>query len=240
MNGSDRLESALARLIEQLGESQVPVDFAVLYGSAARGDWDPARSDVNLLLVMSDPSPASLKRLSAALTSWHDAGFTPPLLLGRSEWMRATDVFPIEITDMRLCHRTLLGADPLEGLKVPAGDLRRALESELRGKLMRLRQAFVRFHAAPQVLGGFARSSCSELLALLRTTAVLLDRDPGPSADAGIAALADELGDAAAAVREVAVGRSNPDWSCPDQVFARYLDAVQRAADLVDRTPTGA
>ncbi len=240
MTGPDRLEAALDRLVEQLGESQVPVDFAVLYGSAARGDWDPARSDVNLLLVVSDPSPESLKRLSATLTAWHESGFTPPLLLGRSEWLRATDVFPIEITDMRLCHRTLVGADPLDGLTVPANDLRRALESELRGKLMRLRQAFVRFHGVPQVLGGFARSSCSELLALLRTTAVLLGRDPGSRADGGIEALAAELGDSGAAVRQVADGRRDLEWPCPDPLFAAYLDAVQRAADLVDTTPTGA
>src|SRR5690606_18659778 len=143
---------------------------------------DPARSDVNLLLVLGDPSPGSLTRLSDALSSWHDSGFTPPLLLGRYEWRRATDVFPIEITDMRLCHRMLVGADPLEGMAVPDSDLRRALAAELGGKLMRLRQAYVRFHGSPQSLGGFARSSCSDLLALPRTAAVLVGRDPGTSA----------------------------------------------------------
>src|SRR5690606_37767439 len=123
---------------------------------------------------------------------------------------------------------------------VPDSDLRRALEAELRGKLMRLRQAYVRFHGSPQILGGFARSSCSELLALLRTAAVLVGRDPGTSAAGGIEALAPELGDAADAMREVAAGRRDLEWPCPDPLFASYLDAVQRAADLVDATPTGA
>ena len=44
---------------------------AVLYGSAARGDWVPGRSDVNLLVLIDDAAPAALRRLTPAVTAWH-------------------------------------------------------------------------------------------------------------------------------------------------------------------------
>jgi hypothetical protein len=233
------LDAALIRLVDQLGGDVAPGCSVLLYGSAARGDWDARRSDVNLLLVVDDPAPAALARLRTAVKGWHEAGYTPPLLIGRAEWQRATDVFPIELTDMHLAHRVLAGPDPLLGQSVAPEDLRAALESALRGKLMRLRQAYVRFHDMMPVLGGFATSSCSELLVLLRAVAVLLGRKPGDTADSAIDALADELGPGAVAIRSVASHRRDPDWSCSPELFAQYLQAVQCAADLVDTTSTG-
>jgi hypothetical protein len=69
---------------------------------------------------------------------------------------------------------------------------------------------------------------------------VLLGRSPGATAEAAIDALAAELGDATAALRTVASHRHDGEWSCPPELFAEYLEAVQRAANLVDNTSTGA
>lgn len=240
MGQESGFEVALTRLVEQLNQAVDAPCSVVLYGSAARGDWDTARSDVNLMVVVDDPSPAALERLTPAVTAWHGDGFTPPLLIARHEWRHATDVFPIELTDMQLAHRVMTGPDPLAGLVVSKADLRRALESELRGKLMRLRQAFVRFHDVRPTLGGFAVATCSELLVLLRATAVLLGREPGRTADSVIDTLAAELGDGHRAVREVARHRRDLEWSCSPELFAEYLEAIRQIADLVDLTPTGA
>lgn len=234
------LERGIERLIEDLGGSAATGVSAVLYGSAARGDWDAHRSDVNLLLVVDDPSPAALGGLTAAVRRWHEQGFTPPLLMGRAEWQRATDVFPIEVTDMQLAHRLLLGDDPVSGLWVEPDELRWALETELRGKLVRLRQGFVRFRDAPPVLGGFASASASELLVLLRATAVLWDRDPGRTGEATVTVLADRLGRGAHAVQQVVAHRRDREWGCPPELFAEYLEAVRHLVDLIDSPSRGA
>jgi hypothetical protein len=78
------------------------------------------------------------------------------------------------------------------------------------------------------------------LLVLLRVTAVLLGRSPGGTADSVIDALTVELGETANAVRLIASHRRDPDWPGPSEVFAQYLQAVQRVADLVDTTLAGA
>ena len=70
---------------------------AVLYGSAARGGFLPGRSDLNVMLITDDLSASRLSGLSGAFAGWRKSGYEPPLVVLRSEWARATDVFPIEI-----------------------------------------------------------------------------------------------------------------------------------------------
>ncbi len=232
------LETALAELVAAVQREIGPAFAAVLYGSAARGDWSPGTSDVNLLVVVDDPTPASLVRLSPAIRTWHERGFTPPLLVGREEWRRATDVFPIEITDMQLSHRTVAGEDPVTALVVADHDLRRALEAAFRGKLIRLRQAYLRFADQPAILAGFASAMASELLVLLRATTRLLGREVQVDPGATISGLEDILGDSSHAVREVVARRRVPEWSCDGALFAGCLDAVARLIHVVDTHPT--
>ena len=86
---------------------------AVLYGSAARGDFVPGRSDINLLLILDSVAPNTLRALGPALAAWRKASPQPPLLIGRAEWARAADTFPIEISDMRTASRLLRGLTAL-------------------------------------------------------------------------------------------------------------------------------
>lgn len=234
MTDTTRMDRALAAFGAALEADAGMPCAAVLYGSAARGDWHERLSDINLLLVVEDPSPPALTRLATAVAALHREGFTAPLIIGRDEWRRATDVFPIEITDMQLSYRVLLGEDPVGDLAVRPADLRSALESQLRGKLVRLRQAYVRFSDSLPTLGGFAATSGSELLVLMRSVAVLLGRDPGRDAEATLTAVADHLGAEADAVRDVLLRRREPEWTCPAELFARYLVAITHLAAAVD------
>jgi hypothetical protein len=122
---------------------------------------------------------------------------------------------------------------------VEPGDLRRALETELRGKLVRLRQAYVRFGEAAVTLGGFATSSVPALLVVFRCTNVLLGRAAGATPQETIAGLSADLGSDADVIVEIAANRRDLEWQCPPATFARYLEAVRRAVDLVDHIQRG-
>jgi hypothetical protein len=235
-----QLDQSLGALAKSLGDLAGLNASVVLYGSAARADWVPGRSDVNLLVLVDDTSPNALRRLTPAVTAWHTKGFAPPLIMGLEEWQRSADVFPIEIADMQVAHRVLCGADPVQGMTVDPVDLREAVEKELRGKLMRLRQAWVRFGDAGMILGGFALASISTYFALLRCIAVLYGRNPGREPKETVAVLANELGADADLAVEIAGHRREPEWNCPPEMFVRYLDLVRRTVDLVDTFQNGA
>ena len=233
------LDAALDTLTASLNELTGLSAAAVLYGSAARGDWVPGRSDVNFLLLLDDTSSAALLRLTPAVKEWHTKGFAPPLIMGREEWVRSADVFPIEITDMQLSHRMLCGIDPVQGVAVDPSDLREAVEKELRGKLVRLRQAYVRFGDSGQILGGFAVASISTYFAMLRCLAVLSHKTPGKTATETAASLAAELGGDAEVAVEIAKHRVDPEWHCPPDKFVSYLELVRLTVELVDNFQQG-
>lgn len=212
---------------------------ALLYGSAARGDYIAGRSNINLMLVLDDASPARLRAMAPAFTAWTKVMPEPPLVITRTEWARASDVFPIEITDMRAGYQVLRGSDPLTGARVDRADLRQALERELRGKLLRLRQGYAAAAGDEKRLGELAAGSAGAILVLLRSLLTLADR-PVPAAPAALAAEAAEVVGAAPAGLVVPVERRGQrGWRCSPQEFEQYLDAVAHAAGYVDQLQLG-
>jgi predicted nucleotidyltransferase len=212
---------------------------AVLYGSAARGDYLPEYSDINLILVADSLAPVMLRALGPAFVAWQKSRSEPPLLITRAEWNRATDAFPIEIADIRSSYRVLRGTDPLEGLVVSRADLRQALESEFRGKLLRLRQGYAAAAGDPAALGVLARRSVATMLVLLRGLLTLLGRtvprDPLQLAVAG----AEALGVDSEPLLHVVRHRGEAKWLCRPEHFEPYMDVATRAAQFLDQLQLG-
>jgi predicted nucleotidyltransferase len=212
---------------------------AVLYGSGARGDFVPGRSDVNLILVAEELSPATLRALGGAFAAWRKSRLEPPLLITSAEWARATDVFPIEIADMRAGYRVLRGADPLEGVVAAPADLRQALEREFRGKLLRLRQGYAAAAGDPATLGTLAIRSAATMMVLLRGLLTLMGRgipkDPLQLAVAG----AEALGVDSEPLLLVLRHRGDAAWRCPPESFEPYMDIAARATRFLDQLHPG-
>ena len=212
---------------------------AVLYGSAARGQFVPKHSDLNILLVLDRITPDVLRSLGKGLGEWRRAGHPPPVLMSRAEWSRAMDAFPLEISDMKTAYRVLRGSDPLAGVQVPRPDLRRAVEREFRGKVLQLRRGYALAHDDPAALATLARASVAGVLLLLRGLLLLagqeVPNDPlvlinraAPLARFGPDALA-----------EIAERRGDHKWRCPAPVFLEYLAALEAAERYVDELEPG-
>jgi predicted nucleotidyltransferase len=208
---------------------------AVLYGSAARGDFVPGRSDINLMLVVDELNAPVLRSLSRAFTGWRKATPEPPLILSRAEWNRANDAFPIEITDMRLSYQVLRGSDPLTGVLVDLGDLRKALEREFRGKLLRLRQGYSTYAPEPAALGSLGLQSAATILVLLRGVLTVVGK-PVPTESTELAGAAAALiGFEPEHLLHVVRHRSDREWRCGASEFENYMNAVEQTAQFVDQ-----
>ncbi|HEX3236487.1 MAG TPA: hypothetical protein VHR41_20010 [Gemmatimonadales bacterium] len=235
----DAVEKVITPFLAEADLALGPAYSAVLYGSAARGDFVPGRSDINLMLVVDQLSPTTLATLRRAYDRWRKSRYDPPLLISRAEWARATDVFPLEITDMRAAYRVLRGLDPLAALEIDRSDLRRALEREFRGKLLRLRQGYVAASTDPQALGTLAGQSAATIMVLLRGLLHLLGRPvpTGPLELAGAAAAAAGL--EPDQLLHVFRHRAERGWRCAPAEFERYMEAVAQAARYVDQLQLG-
>ena len=212
---------------------------AVLYGSAARGDFVPGRSNINLMVVMDQLTPSTLRSLGRAFAGWRKGTSEPPLLLSRAEWTRATDAFPIEITDMRTSYQVLRGPDPLQDVTVDPTDLRKALEREFRGKLLRLRQGYATYAPDPAALGKLGLQSAATILVLLRGVLTLIGKtvpnDPLELAAASAAAIGFEGEHLLHVVRH----RVDREWRCQAPEFENYMKAVEDSARYLDQLQLG-
>lgn len=212
---------------------------AVLYGSAARGDYIPGRSDINLMLVLDQLTPATLRSLSHGFTTWRKSIGEPPLILSRPEWNRANDAFPIEITDMRLSYRVLRGSDPLEGVQIDLTDLRKALEREFRGKLLRLRQGYATFAPEPAALGSLGLQSAATILVLLRGVLTAARQPVSTTSTEVVRDTAALVGFEAEHVLHVVSHRADREWRCQAPDFENYMNAVEQTARYVDQLQLG-
>lgn len=142
----------------------------VLYGSAAAGDYAGRGSDYNLLVVLNDLRPGTLRSLVKPVKAWEKTGNPPPLLFTGKRLAEAADVFPIELLDMRDARRVLFGEDVIQGLEIGTDNLRLQVERELRSALIQLRRGGLSSLDKPRQLAALMTGALSGVLTLFRAT----------------------------------------------------------------------
>ncbi len=232
------VHEALKNLVERLYEAaRDNLESIILYGSAARGDFHDAHSDLNILCILRSPCAAELARVSAVVKWWITAHHQPaPLFFGADELRQSADVFAIELLDMQQSHRVLYGADVIAGITVPMNLHRVQVEHELRTLLLRLRQHLLREAGNQQELGAVLAKSFSSTLTLLRHTLIAFQEQP-PSASgevfSRIASLTAASAPALEAVQRLREAKSlDSDAVLP--VYDGYLAALEKVIAALD------
>lgn len=222
------------RLESALGENLVSL---LVFGSAARGTHVEGRSDINLLVIVKDASVTALHAATPAVAEWAKGGQPAPLIFADAEWRASTDVFPIEIEDMREAHRVLAGRDPFDALTTRRSDLRTELEHEVRGKVLRLRTEYAAAAADGKALGRLLVHSSGTFFVLFRAFLRLTGGVPPTEHDALVretAAAADLDVSAFDWVLAALDGRNQSPLAAYDPVAGRYVDMMEKLADYVD------
>jgi hypothetical protein len=134
------LDDFTRMLVETYGDGLVSV---ILYGSAASDDFAKRHSNIDLAVILKDAGLDNLKRLRRVMNERRFRVFSP-IFLTEGYLKDSSDVFPIELLDMRDNHRILYGTDPLTELAIDSRNLRFQCEHELRGKLIQLNRLYLR------------------------------------------------------------------------------------------------
>jgi hypothetical protein len=236
-----KVEDLAAQLAAQLGEN---LHAFCLYGPAVRHDTRDGERALATLLIVRDPAPAALRPIQKLIAEWSRKGNPPPLIFGERGWRASTDVFPIEIEDMREAHRLLRGSDPFDGIATTRTDLRRELEREVRGKLLRLRTEFAAAAAKGKDLEELLLDSIGTFFVLFRAVLRLAGRTPPQTPKTLVQETAEVAGLDASAftwVLDKLVGHNVPALKAYDAVGERYVAEVERLAEFVDTyNPDGA
>lgn len=209
----------------------------LLYGSAAANEYVPGRSDINVAVILRRLTPALLRKAAGHIRGWHRRGFATPLFFDPETLDVSLDVFPIDFLDMQERHRTLWGPDLLAGLHIGRGNLRLQCEQELRGKWLKLCQAYVEGANAPSDLERILRVAVSSIVVLARTLLRLSGEDPGGPADVVLERIQGRFGASTASLRkahQVKRGEISLAGSGLDALYQGVLEEVQGLVRVMD------
>src|SRR5437016_14259693 len=102
-------DTKLAELVRRLKEfAAANLECVILFGSAARGDFREAHSDLNVVCILHSLRVEELRRLAHVVKWWCvDQKEPAPLFLTRDELKNEVDVVAIEILDINHDRRVL-------------------------------------------------------------------------------------------------------------------------------------
>jgi hypothetical protein len=208
-----------------------------LYGSAAAGDFVPGASNFNVLVVADRLDVAALNAASPAIKEWSQLGHPTPLFFTTQQLADSTDAFPLELLDIQQSRQILWGADMLADMKIDTAHLRRQIERELSGKLLKLRARYLVARHDHEAVNDLMQHSLSTFLVLFRAALRLYQPTvPEVKLDA-LQALAKHISfetrpfeQLFALKQQTGESRSN----LPDVSFASYVAAIERVTAAVN------
>ncbi|MBN1894273.1 hypothetical protein JW906_07245, partial [bacterium] len=115
----------------------------ILYGSAVTRDFNPRKSNLNFLVVLTDEGIGRIAGVQKRIGAWERKGIPVPFFLTSEHIQTSLDSYPVEFLNMRQAYRVVHGEDVLKNLDIQKKDIRLQCERELKGKLIQLRAAYI-------------------------------------------------------------------------------------------------
>jgi len=226
---AEALTSLGAACTAKLGDRLVAV---ILYGSAARGLYEPGYSDVNLLLVLTEAGTAELASLRECLAAFADRWRITPYLVTQKELPAVAEAFPTRVLEMKRGYKVLLGCDVLADIAVDRTALAARAQQELLNVLLRFRHLLLGPNT-PAALEADLRSILPGFIKVLRTLVYLRTGRHLDDRDQLVTAGATAYGFPETPLRQLLIWRAGQvvledrEW---DAAAAGFLDALRKVA----------
>ena len=209
----------------------------ILYGSAVGPDFQQKYSDYNILVILKDLNVEELGRVAKLSRKWMGSKNPPPLFADKEYLETSQDVFPIEFLDIQAGHQLLYGEDPFAEIKISKEHLRLQCESELKGKILALREAFLQAHPSRRRIKNLILHTSSSLFAVFRGLLRLLGEQVPPTKREVLAKLNEKTHfdtEVFEQILEMREGKRKWKRSEILSLMAEYLTTLKKIARVVD------
>ena len=230
------LQAARALANDLAGIFGTRLQAVVVFGTHARPHPRVIQTPVQTLALVTQLEYADLAASAELAGTWQGRGLDMPLLLPTGEFRRSLDAFPLEYGDILAHHILVHGGDPFDGLAVPAEDLRRACEFNIRSHVIHLREGFLLAAQQPRKVADLIVSSAAPFASLIQTFALVTGAPPQSPPDA----LASHVGRVAGLDRDLLARlmRLEEDHTLDPgdavQLYPPYLDVMQGLLRVID------
>ncbi len=214
------------------------LDSLSVYGSAVGPDFIPGESDINLLAVLDKITLDTLNDSLRWVANARNEGFIAPLMLTLEHMQTSADVFPIEFLDMKDFHVVIHGESPFERLEIGRENLRLECEEQVKGKLIRLRQAYLEMGTRKTNLKQLFSDSISALIPVFRGILRLNNIEPALKKEEAINQL-EELTEFTISscidAFKIKAGALELSKNELKKTFGRYISEMEQLATFVDK-----
>ena len=138
----------------------------------------PGRSNINVAVLVREIDPAFLKKCLTHAAGGFKKRIVAPLLLTHKYIDSSLDVFPVEFLDIRETCLVLVGSDPFADVDLSNSSLRLECEQQLKGALLRIRQAYLELGLAHRGIERVMSESLNSLIPVFRAMLVFKGEQP--------------------------------------------------------------
>ena len=209
----------------------------ILYGSSVTKEYDPNKSDLNFLIVLSEEGIERLHLAHELVARWRKKKVGTPLFLTKEYIDFSLDTFPIEFLNIKRNHQVIVGEDVLAGISFKREFIRMEGERELKGKLLLLRQRYVETRGKRKVLKELISASLPTFIFVFKGLLYLLDKEVPETKEQTITILSQELKldqELFTSLLQLEAGTLKYSRQELGDLFKRYLKEIRRLALLMD------
>jgi predicted nucleotidyltransferase len=210
----------------------------ILYGSGARTDYMPKRSDLNFMVALTRQGMLSLDAAIEPVKRWRKYNVAIPLFLDDSFLSASLDAYPIEFLNIKRRYKVVYGRDLVASLAFDANHIRLQIERELRGKLMHLRGGWMESEDKPKNLRKLIAVSLTAFVSLFCALLFLKGSEMPDGNNDVITAAGSAFGfDAGVFLDCERIHRGNDNLSSEEvkALFRRYLSQIQQICEKIDQ-----
>ncbi|MFW6147730.1 MAG: hypothetical protein ACOC6B_04985 [Thermodesulfobacteriota bacterium] len=210
----------------------------VLYGSGARGEYVPKKSDLNFLIMLSEKGIDRLEEAVDVVAKWQKRSIPVPLFLTRSYIESSSDTFPLEFFNIKAAYHIIYGDDILKELVITKHDLRLQCERELKAKLLLLRESFLQAHGEAGRLIELINQSLPAFISIFKALLYLKANEVPKKHEAVIPATAQNFGldqGLFQTLWKTKKGEYKPGKEEIKKIVLRYISEIRSLSKRVDQ-----
>jgi predicted nucleotidyltransferase len=214
----------------------------ILYGSGARGEYVPKKSDLNFMIVLTENGINRLSKAIPLVSKWHKQRVSTPLFLKLDSIASSLDTFPIEFLNIKAAYTVVYGDDCLKNLAFDKHYVRLQCEREIKGKLVQLRKFFLETAGNWRKTEALISASLPAFFSLFQAIVLLKDKKPVAERQALIITAAQETGlnkDLFLELLAIRAGQKKLASSQVIPLMEKYIVEIQKLSDFIDQLAIG-
>jgi predicted nucleotidyltransferase len=173
------VKTKVAPFVEQLLKIHSDNIISIfLYGSSTGRNYIPKSSDINMVVVFKELDFSRLRSSLKLVNKGINKKICAPLFLTQRHIQTSLDVFPIEFLEMQENNVLVYGEDLLANLNIEASNIRFICEQQIKGKLIRIRQAYLEVGLKKKGIEALLKESLASLIPVFRNLLRLRSKQP--------------------------------------------------------------